>query len=574
MAKKRQLKGVSAVSLPTGPVLLGRFVAALGLPSTGPGADILLRSKTTHRFFSGERIEDEKIVEIFSALGVALVELGFTPSTGWRPSSGPSPAERASHALRHMVTHWDAVIAALRGGLLHGAESKVVVLAAARLLVVDVALRTAAWLALVGTALDTTSAPPVPAAATILNDLIRRTGLHSRKDIAKACKVERTTVDDWTNGAQITDDNLGQLVFLVDGGRDPESVWYSARRGLALARIFGALRAYVGTDFDGEVDDLWRGVVHFAVRFSQFMAQSRLVGEERFEPPADVLAFGAASRPAPFVVNNALKQEQSTTWAAVLEAGPAWPGFLVQAARVARSAINASKAGLSDEETRGAALMMLGRPRQHVPVRPGWQYIRVLGDDETKARNRMTQYYDAVERGDFVEAVDHARRAARLTPQVWLPHFLLGAGLGRLGDVDNGIAECWIAARLATSERDVDLAKVEVGIILTNVGRHEEACAHLEDLYTTATERSAHLLYNLGIVRMRCQMFDKALEALKLVLAKEEHHPDALDSAAHCAFVLGDRRAGIEYAKAAKLLGVDNSYNAWRNGNYAPRRKG
>jgi hypothetical protein len=40
-------------------------------------------------------------------------------------------------------------------------------------------------------------------------------------------------------------------------------------------------------------------------------------------------------------------------------------------------------------------------------------------------------------------------------------------------------------------------------------------------------------------------MFDKGLEAFKLVLANEEHHPRALDLVAQRAFVLGDHRDRI-----------------------------
>lgn len=127
--------------------------------------------------------------------------------------------------------------------------------------------------------------------------------------------------------------------------------------------------------------------------------------------------------------------------------------------------------------------------------------------------------------------------------------------------------------RIPASPRPT-LAVVEIGIILTNVGRDEEACAHLENLLAAATDASVHLLYNLGVVRMRCRMFETALDAFKLVLAKEEHHPRALDLAAHCAFVLGDRRAGSAYAKQANLVGEHETYNAWRMGMYEPRERG
>ena len=47
-----------------------------------------------------------------------------------------------------------------------------------------------------------------------------------------------------------------------------------------------------------------------------------------------------------------------------------------------------------------------------------------------------------------------------------------------VGEVDEGIEECWIAARL---DDDWELPRVEVGIILLNAGRNQEALEHLED---------------------------------------------------------------------------------------------
>lgn len=576
MAKKRRLQGASAAlaALPTGAVLVGKLVAALGLPADA--ADSKLQGKTAHRYFSGERIEDEKIVEIFAAIGNVFVDLGFAPPSGWRPSRGLAPARRAGLAVHHLVTCWDATLGALRGDVLRGVASKLVALAAARLLVVDIALRAAAWLALVGIVLDEAdAASPPPETSAILSKLVERTTL-SREEVARRCKVKRTTVDDWVHGARITDDNLSNLVLIVGDEREADVALGCARRELATAAVLTQLRAYFGTDYGDQVDELWRGLALLTVRFSRFMAQSRLLGEERFEPPGNVLEYGTSSRPALFVLNNSLKQGTQADWAAVLEVGPAWSEYLVHAACVARSAGRAAeRTRFGDDVEHAASLLMLNMPRHHVPkVPPGWVTVRIESDNETKASNRLAQFHPAFMRGDYDEAITHARRAAELTPQSWPPHFALGAVLGIVGHVAEGIAECEIAAQLATLPEDIEKAKVEIGIILTNVDRHEEACAHLENLFAAATDASVHLLYNLGVVRMRCRMFETALDAFKLVLAKEQHHPRALDLAAHCTFVLGDRRAGIAYAKQANLVGEHETYNAWRMGMYEPRKKG
>jgi hypothetical protein len=67
---------------------------------------------------------------------------------------------------------------------------------------------------------------------------------------------------------------------------------------------------------------------------------------------------------------------------------------------------------------------------------------------------------------------------------------------------------------------------------------------------------------------MRCRRFDQALESFSSVIAIDEHHPLALDLGAHCAFAIGNRRLGIDYAKRANLVGQHDSYNAWKAGLY------
>jgi hypothetical protein len=49
-------------------------------------------------------------------------------------------------------------------------------------------------------------------------------------------------------------------------------------------------------------------------------------------------------------------------------------------------------------------------------------------------------------------------------------------------------------------------------------------------------------------------MFTEALDAFTKVIAEDAYHPLALDCGAHCAFVTGDRRLGIDYAKRANVL--------------------
>jgi hypothetical protein len=88
-----------------------------------------------------------------------------------------------------------------------------------------------------------------------------------------------------------------------------------------------------------------------------------------------------------------------------------------------------------------------------------------------KTSNRLVQARVALDRGDADGAVLHARRAVELTPLAWLAHFRLGVALGAAGVVAEAIAECAIAAQLASSATEIELAKVEIGIITPTATR-------------------------------------------------------------------------------------------------------
>ena len=100
------------------------------------------------------------------------------------------------------------------------------------------------------------------------------------------------------------------------------------------------------------------------------------------------------------------------------------------------------------------------------------QVIRVSGDAKYSANNRMTQAEQAIAEGDHKTAILHLRRAVELQPFDAQIHFHLGASLGQIGEVEEGTKECRIAAQL---EPDWEIPKVEVGIILANAERYEEA---------------------------------------------------------------------------------------------------
>ena len=68
----------------------------------------------------------------------------------------------------------------------------------------------------------------------------------------------------------------------------------------------------------------------------------------------------------------------------------------------------------------------------------GKTLIRLSGDEEFSARNRMTQYNQARFEGDLDTALIHIRRAVELQPESAEYHFHLGALLGWLAKSTKG----------------------------------------------------------------------------------------------------------------------------------------
>jgi Flp pilus assembly protein TadD len=183
------------------------------------------------------------------------------------------------------------------------------------------------------------------------------------------------------------------------------------------------------------------------------------------------------------------------------------------------------------------------------------------------ADNRRLQAGVASSHGRLDEAVAHLRRAVELVPTHDSAHFELGAALWQSGDIEGGLAECRIAAAL---KPEWELPQVEIGIILINDERYEEARAHLEDVYAAAKAPSTHLCFNLATARWRCAAFGEGLALLEEVLADEGYasYPYALDQAAHCAFMVGDDVRGRAYTKRAHDLGCSKTYRRWCQGGY------
>ena len=174
---------------------------------------------------------------------------------------------------------------------------------------------------------------------------------------------------------------------------------------------------------------------------------------------------------------------------------------------------------------------------------------------------------DSRERGDLASAAVHLRGAVELDPERPELHQDLGGTLGRIGRVEEGLKECQRALELRPGW---PIPLVQIGIILLDAGRNDEALRHVEDVVGRVpwTPTLGHLL---GIAQMRAHRFADAILSFERVLDADPLHALALDSAAHCYLMLQNWSRGRELAKQARSLGQDETWAALEAGNYQRR---
>ena len=149
-------------------------------------------------------------------------------------------------------------------------------------------------------------------------------------------------------------------------------------------------------------------------------------------------------------------------------------------------------------------------------------------------------------------------------------HYQLGSCLGMVGKhtgvkefIDEGLFECRIASGLCPAW---DAPAVERGIILTNFGDHESALRELEQVGEELPELTPHWRFAMGYVLTMLERFPGGLEQLEGVIKTSPDYGLAYRYAARCAFRVGDKVKGREYAKKARRLGDSSEYDAWRAG--------
>ena len=545
------------------------------------GLNSLQGSRTAKRFFNGRGVSDRASGEIIASLVRDLLSQGIFPAlhfSGQAPGSMPVVLEKA---IVLNAAAWDELVG--QTSVLSKSVDQVEMAGAAylRLTTVDLALRYAALMRLAGLPEPSDESPlwaEEGGGGLCLREILHRCepNAPTRLEFAEFVGVSLNTVDAWLDGkARPRSKHLvriGDALSPRVSEMDSRAIQGRLRLHYGLFDILAELSRHVGQD---AVNESVAAFMRFARRA---YVELRELGDPSTDQDAAIfnaLIFITGARVCAGLLAALAKQEGDQLWEMeLLSAAMPWESRITYVMKVLRDThkvaeVAKDRLGIPTEfseamlgDTLRWAQAGPGMPRK---MDPDLHYYRIRGDAQFSAGNRLIQFEQARAFGDFDTALTHIRRAVTLEPENAQYHFLLGATLGIVGEVEEGMEECWIADKLNPED---ELPRVEVGIILLNAERNQEARDHFEELAADNDSLTAHLSFNLGVARFRCGAYAEAMEALDRSVSLRGNYGLALDVAAQCAFELGLTAKGRDLAKRARRHGVTEAYDNWRSKRY------
>jgi tetratricopeptide (TPR) repeat protein len=393
-------------------------------------------------------------------------------------------------------------------------------------------------------------------------------------ELAKLARVSRNTMDSWRAGkSEPSNENLAFLSDALAAKAGVPAEELNARLRLAagasacLSRLAGLIGEERLTDFIKALEttarltsdvlltvDLGRAerrgklldIIHRGAH-SQLgrMLCDRLAEKARFhqEVMNDLLAL-----PGPW-------HDRLNAWAKQLGPLPFSGESLAKDLR-----IPAKEAHQMMPMVREMLLRMAGYDSQPPE---GAQVFTISGPPEFKARNRAIQANDAFSRGDLRSAIEHMRIAVRWVPSDANNHYTLGAYLGHTVSPEQhqllaeALHHCTEAARLAP---DWDRPPTEIGIILSNAGRYEDA----EEAFAKAEPVASkwdHFHFTRGVNHLFAKRFQAAIPCFRRAL---ELDPRRVDAAANLVAAL--ENTGLQESDEAVKLRreLDRKTSRWR----------
>lgn len=549
--------------------ILRAVVEALDL-----GEGLVLTNKTARRFLRDSNPNGHNRREFFLALGQTLIDMGFFPDLEPHlPLAVPS-ARVYADAIEFAARQWDAFMSRIQSEGTWDVDAEDAGHLFVNLAAVDLGLRLFALNWIAGLDTDISGIPlwaEENGIGKILRSRLQETGL-TRDQFAGRLGVTPTTMDNWLDGRHWPGREYVDILALEFADGDPEcavSVATALRRDFALARLCHAVAGTVGQEHVICVVDAVPGIArdlrkHVAPRF--------LSDKDLFAVAPALLMAGSEFPLSPAMLRFLAGGYPDGTWRDVILATAAPWEIAFGLAMKTDGGSRSSAAGLAqdyldvvDESDRADA----------VAVREAIGRALVPQLDAAVPRSPLPiPEVDTI--SFWKDGIAVRRRLVERFPSSPDAHFQLGSLLGKVGQrtgirkfVDEGLVECRIAFGLCPAW---DAPGVEMGIILTNFGAHQEAYDQLEQVARELPELTSHFRFTVGYVLTQLERFSEGLERMEDVIRVRPDYALAYRYAAHCAFRSGSGVKGRDYAKKARRLGDSTEFDAWQKGEYRVRR--
>ncbi len=577
--------------LPLSGVVLGVIVRALKLSARDERG--VLGSRTTTRYFDGERISDDKQAEIIESIARTLGDAGFFDPLPSLPGVPDSSARLVANFLAWLASQWDGLVGHIRSlGFTISSPKRAAVapLVYLRLLVIEVALRAGALLRLTGSDVPPDGTPDWArrdGQASQLRSLMNwSTPRPKRVELEVRLEVHQHSVDAWLAGkSRPTEENIAVLAEeFADRieGSSAKVIAQQLRRHYALHDLAARLATRIGWE---EMEALGARLFRYTRLVHGCLSPAALVRVD----PVSLFLLGTRYEAVHVLLEQLWEEEPSRLWQTDIRAAcEPWLPRLHSVARdlsdqyvrdaAAAIAARAEMSGRGADAAKMAEMAELlapalaqidtSMPMRRADVEKFPYSVVIPADDAQKAANRVSQARQCVAYEDYEGAVAHARRAVDLQPNDAEAHYTLGCCFNHVQHYDEAINECWIAATLRPHWEPPIL---EIGIIYGKMQRFRDACDLYARYESELASLSPVLLFEWGAAHMRLREVERARDKFERVLAVVPEHAYALDACARCYFLLGDPARGQELAKKAHLLGQSTAYEGWRAGAF---RKG
>ncbi|RAL69800.1 hypothetical protein C1G87_0908 [Dehalococcoides mccartyi] len=532
-------------------------------------SDEILTGKTAKRYYSGININEFDRKQIYLALGRRLLSSGIVPASPILAQDHISMMQVTALSLIHLAKKWDSLLARIesRSGKVEGYRQAT--LSFCRLFIIDIALRISAWARLTGLA------PPGPAsfawansngAGKLLRSTLSTAGI-TREQFGARVGVTPVSIDNWLDG-KIRPSlknvvNLAEALEVLVPGTFRQTWQKRLQREFTLGYLGDMIASVTGRE---AVVGLTTSLQRFTRILHEDIDSSLLKQSDGQEILARLLRNGVDAPESRALLLTLVSRENDDKWKrdilasmtswglrfeeiAISSAAPHASAGLAQALPAA-ALINEKRDGTGEDIERLAATSAL-QPQD---------YMRVVSGD----LSLIIEF--------FTKGIEDRRKIVKAHPTSPRAHMELGSYLGMISRylrddhlMVEAIQECKIAAALCPGW---DTPLVESGIILGNAGRYADALAELDMAANTMGAVTPHLANCRGYVLLQLKRCEEALRDFETVIQTRPDFGSALDDAAHCAFLIGDRLKAIRYAKMARKYGVSSSFSEWRRGSY------